>query len=359
MSKVFEYKYFRKLAPLLHIAQITQDPHLLGYKNLPKYEFVQDIEETPDVSIQDTEKVTAIQIQPTDTFWFFELDTPKVDRKIIDLSSLGATAKVETVSDTYRVSDTSDTSVNTDVPIAAPGTYQLFMPDPEMMDRVDPKPEPEKPSAATTASGPPEPRPPRSESTKRVQIADPPVSGSQSPPKSRAKSGTRIVSYQRPKESASRPPRHDRSKSRNTRAREAVSDRRALDSLTASMKNASEILERRRTEGSSRYVEPLNHYSAASAASMASTASTASSLEARGRSASRYYVPPSSTSYRSTASTASTASAASEAATSSGGLWGLLDMAQNWLTTHKSRRDRSEERSRYLLRKTKLPSTST
>ena len=270
-----------------------------------------------------------------------------MERKIIDLSTLGATAKVETV----VVPET----INTDVPIAAPGTFQLFMPDPEMMDRLGdtvkpvepykpPEPITEPPEADIEAAGASSDMRARSASIKRVQIADPPVSGSQSPPKSRAKSGTRIVSYQRPREAqavTSRPPRAERSKSRNTRAREAVNDRRALDSLTASMRNASEILERRRTEGSSRYVEP--------------SLSPSSHYESRGRTASRYQVPT--TSYRSSTTSASSTSEAGTASASTG-LWGLLDMAQSWLTTHKSRRDRSEERSRYLIRKTKPPTST-
>ena len=331
----------RKLAPLLHVAQNAKDPPLVGYRTLPKYEFVQDIEEIPDILIQDTDKINAVQIQPIDTFWFFELDTPKVERKIVNLGAIGATAQVET---SFVPSE-----VPIDVPIATPGTYQLFMPDPEMMDRlvsevksdetykppIPPEPEPpaveptEPPEGATTMRS-------RSHSIKKVQIADPPVSGSQSPPTSaraRAKSGTRIVSYQKPRESfqvTSRPPRADRSKSRATRAREAVNERRAMDNLTASMRNASEILERRRAEGSSRYADPYSN-------------PRADLYESRGRTASRYQAPPT-TSYRSTTS---------DSTSTGSSLWGLLDMAQSWLTSHKSRRDRSEERSRYLIRKTK------
>ena len=98
----------------------------------------------------------------------------------------------------------------------------------------------------------------RSGSTKRVTIADPPVAGSQSPPRSpagdpatrsRTDKQTKLVSYQRP--------RFDRSKSRNTRINEAISrpvnpaytDRKTMENLTSSMKNASELLERRRAQG--------------------------------------------------------------------------------------------------------------
>ena len=137
------------------------------------------------------------------------------------------------------------------------------------------------------------------------------------------------------------------------------------------MKAASEILERRRSErrgtafsgSTSRYVAadyslPFpapDHYG--------------TSATERGRPISRYSLPlqppPSTRSYRSSSgsTTSSSGSDTSGAGSSSGSgaggtgsgnsLWGLLDMAQSWILTHTSRRDRSEERSRYLLRKTK------
>ena len=135
------------------------------------------------------------------------------------------------------------------------------------------------------------------------------------------------------------------------------------------MKAASEILERRRSErrgtaysgtgSTSRYVGadyslpfPPDHFG---------TGATE-----RGRPTSRYSLPmqpPPTKSYRSssgsvdTSGSAGSGSSSHHATSGAGGtgnsLWGLLDMAQSWIMTHTSRRDRSEERSRYLLRKTK------
>lgn len=310
------------------VASVQKDTFMLmGFKALPKYEFVQDIEETPDVVIEEVTKFKASPMDPVDSFWFFELDTPKPEKKVLDLSHLGASAIVTTSEQAYQV------------PVAAPGSYQLFLPDPEMMDRVgqtSPKEifdKANQPSVSESSDSEAEThRRSRSNSKgRRVVIADPPVSGSQSPPKSqspapgsRNRSTTRIVSYQRPREQP-----NSRSRSRNSRIAQAMAtssftDRRTMDNLTASMRSASELLERRRTEGASRYADP-------------------DSLNERGRLPVRFPPPStSSTSYRSSTTTTSDQS-------SSGSLWGLLDMAQSWIM--KSRRDRSEEKSRYLNRK--------
>ena len=409
-------EYFRKVAPMLPVAQTLDDPAMVGFQSLPKYEFVQDIEEIPDVSIEEIVKNKAISVDPVDSFWFFELDTPKGEKKILDLSHLGATATVETsssssISASVSSSYVSATSSSTDLlelempkdmpPIRAPGTYQLFMPDPEMMDRLGELgpngPKIPKNSAInnrevadagssgadakdfhnsaavkkdpTSATGIPmtavqdisshltvpgsnpvdkdsRGRRSRSGSTKRVMIADPPVSGSQSPPppEARPRSGTgstRIVSYQRP--------RFDRSKSRNTRIKEAISqpvnpaytDRKTMENLNASMRSASELLQRRRAEGTSRYVDQYP---------------SSGVPHDRGRTSARYISsdPGSIPTYRSTTSRGSQGQDHSTDRTSGGSLWGLLDMAQSWIMKPvKSRRDRSEEQSRTLMRKSR------
>ena len=137
------------------------------------------------------------------------------------------------------------------------------------------------------------------------------------------------------------------------------------------MKAASEILERRRSErrgtaysgtgSTSRYVGA--DYSLPFPPDHLGTGATE-----RGRPTSRYSLPmqpPPTKSYRSssgsvdTSGSAGSGSSSHHATSGAGGtgtgnsLWGLLDMAQSWIMTHTSRRDRSEERSRYLLRKTK------
>ena len=134
-----------------HVAlALKDDPPLVGYHSLPKYEFVQDIEETPDIAIQETTKSKALLTDPVDSFWFFEIDTPKVEKssKMLDLSHLGAaTATIETSSQACS----SSSMPMPDVPIATPGTYQLFLPDPEMMDRI---------GGEVTSSKPPKPSKP-------------------------------------------------------------------------------------------------------------------------------------------------------------------------------------------------------
>ena len=51
------------------------DPPLMGSEIIPKYEFVQDIEEIPDVIIQEPHVIgQALVIGPVDSFWFFQLE---------------------------------------------------------------------------------------------------------------------------------------------------------------------------------------------------------------------------------------------------------------------------------------------
>ena len=349
---------------MLSVVQAQLEPPLVGARSLPKYEFVQDIEDFPDIAIELNQRFKATVKEPVDSYWFFELDTPKVEKKMLDLRQAPAAAA-------------ASASL---VPIATPGSYQLFLPDPEMMDRVgevSPSeiyqsadstppipvalPQEPPPEASALLSPPPiegedlqRGRRSRSSSKgRRVVIADPPVSGSQSPPRDlgdrseRNRSSTRIVSYQRPKESS-------RSQSRSSRIARALAtqptssytERRTMDNLTASMKSASELLERRRNEGASRYVDSLYD-------------STEYSLGPRGRAAVRssYVSTSSDASYRNSAlSSASGGPSAAEASgsgqqASGGSLWGLLDMAQSWLM--KPRRDRSEEKVKSLIRKSR------
>jgi len=285
-------------------------------------------------------------------------------------------------------------------PIRAPGTFQLFMPDPEMMERIVRLPEVVD-GATTSVSGQldddsqyeptnqhltiPSSNPKSdsetgrssiSGSTKRVFIADPPVSGTQSPPRAPSptrlvrtdKQTTKLVSYQRPKE------RPDRSKSRNTRIREAISnpvnpnytDRKTMENLNASMRSASELLQRRRAEGTSRYVDPLLY----PAGGLPTPGLPYE--QRRGRLPSRYNPStdqgsnPTHHIYRSTpGQTAATSHTGDHSTDRTGqpggpGLWGLLDMAQNWIMKPvKSRRDRSEEQSRSLMRKSRTLNSQT
>ena len=132
-----------------------------------------------------------------------------------------------------------------------------------------------------------------------------------------------------------------------------LSEKRTLENLTASMKAANEILERRRSERSRDSGGGSNSGSGSGTSSRYVEYSLPQNKE-RGRPTSRYSTLPTTTStltsYRS-----SSGSTSDPTGTGSGSLWGLLDMAQSWLMSHTSRRDRSEERSRYLLRKTSKP----
>ena len=122
------------------------------------------------------------------------------------------------------------------------------------------------------------------------------------------------------------------------------------------MKAANDILERRRSERNrdSRYVEGYS-LSLPVSAGFPHPAEMASSRQERGRQSTRYsslnlQQPPS----RSATATSGTGNASAAGTDpTSGSLWGLLDMAQSWITGHTSRRDRSEERSKYLMRKTR------
>ena len=370
---------------MLQVVHAMKDPPLVGFQHLPKYEFVQDIEETPDVAIQESTKFWALVSNPVDSFWFFELDSPKVEKKLLDLSHLGATATIETsttgfVNNQLAVPSADLPSADAQVPIAVPGTYQLFLPDPEMMNRLGEVPPREiyqaeqnnkptipieHPSIPAVVALPPVDATPtseshatsevveqlcrlsRSSSKKRVVIADPPVSGSQSPPSTqtpRSKS-RKLYSYQRPRS----PSFTTRLLTATQRVNSTYSERKTMENLTASMKSASELLERRRAARSSVDNTSTTSTSGTSTTSTSGTNTSTSryvpdSNPERGRASTRYQVPTvptASSSYRSDTSNAS----------SGASLWGLLDMAQSWIM--KSRRDRSEEKSRYLIRKTR------
>ena len=370
---------------MLQVVHAMKDPPLVGFQHLPKYEFVQDIEETPDVAIQESTKFWALVSNPVDSFWFFELDSPKVEKKLLDLSHLGATATIETsttgfVNNQLAVPSADLPSADAQVPIAVPGTYQLFLPDPEMMNRlgeVPPRAEiyqaeqnnkptipiehPSIPAVVPALQAPVDKATPtseshatsevvqqlcrlsRSSSKKRVVIADPPVSGSQSPPRSKSR---KLYSYQRPRS----PSFTTRLLTATQRVNSTYSERKTMENLTASMKSASELLERRRAARSSVDNTSTTSTSGTSTTSTSGTNTSTSryvpdSNPERGRASTRYQVPTvpteASSSYRSDTSNAS----------SGASLWGLLDMAQSWIM--KSRRDRSEEKSRYLIRKTR------
>ena len=250
----------RKIAPLHQLVEITEYPPLLcSSELLPISEFIQEVEEFPNVSIiQEYFGLgQALVSGPVDSFWFFQLD-PRSKGEVQGGGGTAATVTSVPLSDNQSnigagngsgdEDDDDDELIDDlhDMPIAKPGSFQLFLPDPEMMDRVgtlrditsdheqqilDSK-EAEAASSSsssstsnqeqtTKVSGPHSSIRNSDESKQRVMFADPPVSGSQECPplmlndriqvESRSKSEatkSRLVSYQKIR---------DRSHSRNSR----------------------------------------------------------------------------------------------------------------------------------------------
>ena len=259
--------------------EILLNPPLEGDEIIPKYEFVQDIEENAEATIVTETPVIAQALvkEPINSYWYFQLETESGNSESGNnvpgtwSPTLGASSlpQQENISTVLEDDDTP--------PIAKPGSFQLFLPDPEMMDRVGQvhpdeiyqrsstvatknavnnaenygnsiqkslnlevgnsstqssarskstnadtiitKSEslsaiPEVPQASNRRSERSE-RPERSESKARVTFAENPVSGRQSPPRSKSTSSTpKLVSYQKP--------RKDRSRSRNSRIASAT-----------------------------------------------------------------------------------------------------------------------------------------
>ena len=142
-----------------------------------------------------------------------------------------------------------------------------------------------------------------------------------------------------------------------------------MENLNASMRSASELLRRRRAEGTSRYVAPLLY-----PAGDLPTPGTHYEPQRRGRVPARYNPSTDQGSNRphqihsstgpghpaATAHTGADHSTDRTGQTGGPGLWGLFDMAQNWIMKPvKSRRDRSEEQSRSLMRKSRTLNSQT
>ena len=252
----------RKITTLHQLVEITEYPPLLcSSELLPISELIQEVEEFPNVSIIQGYfgLGQALVSGPVDSFWFFQLDP----RSKVEVQAGGTAATVPSSVPSLPLSDNQSNigagngsgadeddedelidDLPHDMPFAKPGSFQLFLPDPEMMDRVgtlrdvtsdheqqilDSK-EAEATSSSssstsnqekTTKISGPESTRNSDESKQRVMFADPPVSGSQECPplmlndriqvESRSKSEatkSRLVSYQKIR---------DRSHSRNSR----------------------------------------------------------------------------------------------------------------------------------------------
>ena len=126
----------------------------------------------------------------------------------------------------------------------------------------------------------------------------------------------------------------------------SINERRTMHDLETSVRNASDLLERRRLAkeaSTSSYL--MTSSSAPSVASSSASSSFQDVPRERGRD----------TTKRSTGSTYSRSSATSSASdeTAAISLRGLLDFAQSWLTNHKSRREVSMERASLLFRRSR------
>jgi hypothetical protein len=170
-------------------------------------------------------------------------------------------------------------------------------------------------------------------SDRRVQIDDsPPTVRKISPqPYSRLSSG--LVSYQLPSGATSR------SRSGRRPRESSINERKTMSELAESVRSASDLLERRRL---AKKASTSSYMSSTSYSTTSFYPTSSESTRERGREVKRSTVGYSRHSGLSSTSDESPIS-----------LRGLLDYAQNWLTSHKSRREVSMERATMLLRRSK------
>lgn len=287
---------FRFIADQINVEKLACEDEL------PNYQFVQDIEEQAEISYTEFESIDYI-LDPPDTFWYFQLDNNAEKER-------GRTLQ-RSISDTASQKDATHSIHGS--------RYQLYLPDPETVERLGTEPQEndesnletieqkintslefsqekisnEQMTAPDLIQGSVKSR------HKRVTIREEPIT-----------SKSKLVSYQRPRS--------------NSRRRKMEEDNtKMIRDLNASVRQASNLLERRRTAGESSY------------------------YHSRQEESSRLNTYGSSSKNRSNL-TMSTSS--SEVSTS---LRGLLETAQNWFINHGSRRERSMERARSLMKRSK------
>ncbi len=349
-------KPFTKLtAPrLAPPSQTDRQVSLWDAAQLPKYEFVQDIEDQADLGFHNDvpDQTVGSVIGPLDTLWFFELEKPEPAEEV-------ATA-----------------AATTTLPERPVTPFQLFLPDSYLIDKVgqegmdvfkpDEEDTPEggdNPIEATTETGgapvpkpiellPTEmqrprdliagsvkPRPSRiNRMDKRVSFRDSNDSlasgaGSNSNTLTRrgSKTSGRLVSYQRPSRSRSFTRKRSNTSaladigSTPTAPPAASEDAKAIAHLSASLKQANEILDRRRANSSTRSPREVRREEKRSrAAAAAAAAATVAADERRATDYGNramidrayYYEPP---------------QASSTSFSASRGMKGLIETAQNWM----------------------------
>ena len=343
---------------------------------------------------------------PVDTFWYFKLDTPQTQRRGISQPEKD-----------LDITDAPDLERSaTPLPILGKAkSYQLFLPDPNIIDQLAGSfvtDEEAKHSSSetdvTTISVDSENQVLVAESEmqnedvlestdlvlgsvkerkikgeRRVVIADPPativnVDSPSSSPSLRKRLGSfgKLISYQRPKHESPqrnkhpRPKSRDRSKSRKRREqreKDTEEDIKAIHELQNSVQSVSYLLDRRRAVGRSSY-----YGSGTSASYQGNNETDSSSLSAstnterhRGRARERVVNTENTLSYSSIKEDRQRYSATSSSSImppnsqdtqghGGSGIRNLLGVAQSWIFNHTSRSERSEDRSKSLLRKSLL-----
>jgi hypothetical protein len=242
--------------------------------------------------------------------------------------------------------------------------YSLFLPDPDAVEQVTPVqivdeiPEEVVAAAKTTpipvvapkltidasdlVQGSVKSRRSHRTSEKHVVIDDSPPRVRRISPQPVTRLSSGLYSYQRPPGGAV-----SRSRSGRRHRTDSVNERRTISELEASVRSASDLLERRRLakEASS----SSGMYTATSTYTTSAYYPSTEPTRERGREVKR-----SSASYTTRTSASNIVGATSSTPDDSPiSLRGLLDFAQNWLTNHKSRREVSMERSSLLLRRSK------
>ena len=121
-------KPFSIVSGIRPIAEAYSNQTLDSEKIAPFYQFIQDIEDQADSSVQAetrSEWLTSVS-PPVDTFWYFKLDTPQNKRRDIELDQ-----------DTSSKENAVLERTSTPLPILRKAkTFQLFLPDPDMIDRL-------------------------------------------------------------------------------------------------------------------------------------------------------------------------------------------------------------------------------
>ena len=391
-------KPFSIVSGIRPIAEAYSNQTLDSEKITPFDQFIQNIEDQADYSVQAetrSEWLTSVS-PPVDTFWYFKLDTPQTQRRDIALDQGTSYKEIAVLERT-----------STPLPILAKAkSFQLFLPDPDMIDRLansfvsdeeaknafetkvlptfietpnqttveenETKDNPSDEAIEVTdlVQGSVKERKPKGE--RRVVIADPPatVVNIESPSSIRKRLGSigKLISYQRPRKESPQPKKRPRSRSRSKNRKKEEQklkaeqeDRQAIYDLQSSVQNASYLLDRRRTVGRSSYYGSGTSTSY-SAKDGDSVVSASNSDQNRGRMRERLITSEKNTYSNitddrqrySTSSTSNMSSLSPDMQANGSGIRSLLGVAQSWLFSHKSRSERSGDRSKSILRRSKL-----